>query len=302
MHSPRGRLQAPAPHPSLPGRLPLLACPVWPAAGPNVLGEREDRMLDHSRLPPGPSASCPAPGFRGLRTANPELGPSASARTSTSMCPGRRLRPPAPDPRRVASGCPAPTSSGSPPGRLLPTLTPASPPLAPAPVAAPSLNPAPGSPGRPDQPPAPPRPGPPALPAPASAVSAPAGSARTGRAPVPRDSAPSGVPGGLPRWLARARTAGSTRHPAGSAACRPRPHPGRRLPRPARPTAGSPLDPARRLHLRRLLPCPRPPVPRDSAPSGVPKASHAGWLAPARPAPPATRPAPPLAGPAPHPG
>nr|XP_020194584.1 translation initiation factor IF-2-like [Aegilops tauschii subsp. strangulata] len=186
-----------------------------------------------SRLPPGPSASCPAPGFRGPRAANPELGPSASARTSTRMCPGRRLRPPAPDPRRAASGRgrvprtnwlrvpagspplaagrPAPAVSGSPLGRLLPTFTPASPPPAPAPQAGPTnrrLHP---------------RPGPPALPAPAPAMSAPAGSARPGHAPVLCDSAPSGVPGGLPRRPARARTAGSTRHPAGSAACRPRP-------------------------------------------------------------------------------
>nr|XP_020172927.2 basic proline-rich protein-like [Aegilops tauschii subsp. strangulata] len=188
--------------------------------------------------PPGP-----APGFRGLRAANPELGPSASARTSTSICPGRRLRPPAPDPRRVtsgrgrvprtgrlrvprtgrlrvparsptpAAGRPAPAVSGSPPGRLLPTLTPASPPPAPAPVAAPSLYPAAGSPGRPDQPPAPPstRPAGSAC-AGFCRVRAPAGSARHGRTPVPRDSALSGIPGGLPRWLARARTAGSTRH------------------------------------------------------------------------------------------
>ncbi|XP_044354648.1 vegetative cell wall protein gp1 [Triticum aestivum] len=64
---------------------------------------------------------------------------------------------------------------------------------------------------------------------------------------------------------------------------------------------GSPLDPARRLCLRRLLPHPRPPAPRDPAArpfratrrrpaSSV--ASRAGWLTPAGPARLPGRPAP----------
>nr|XP_020177978.1 translation initiation factor IF-2-like [Aegilops tauschii subsp. strangulata] len=192
--------------------------------------------------PPGP-----APDFRGFRAANPELSPSASARTSTSMCPGRRLRPPAPDPHRVASGrgrvprtnrlrvasacgrALAPAVSGSPPGRLRPTLTPASPPPVPAPVAAPSVTPAASSAGRPDQPPSPPS----TRPAGCAcagfcrvrarrlrATRPRAGSARLGAVRRPR----------RPPTLAGSRPHGRLRRlsalPGDPAACRPRPHPG----------------------------------------------------------------------------
>nr|XP_020193147.1 translation initiation factor IF-2-like [Aegilops tauschii subsp. strangulata] len=125
------------------------------------------------RLPPGSSASCPAPGFRGLRAANPELGPSASARTSTNMCPGHRLPATATptgsgSPLRVASAC------GRAPrfGRLWVSRRPLHllrrlrwPPhpstRPPAPQAGPTNRPLPS------------RSGPPALPALASAASAP---------------------------------------------------------------------------------------------------------------------------------
>nr|XP_040251761.1 serine/arginine repetitive matrix protein 1-like [Aegilops tauschii subsp. strangulata] len=179
------------------------------------------------RLPPGPSASCPAPGFRSLRVANPELCPSASARTSTNMCPGHRhpnrLRVPAPSRLRLRPGAPLRPSLG---------LTPASPPPAPAPVAAPSLNPTAGSPGRPDEPPAPlsTRPAGSAC-AGFCRVRTQADSARAGRLPAPATQ-PTPPPAGH-RHAGRLRPR-SRAGCAGPGRLRPPPPPGRarvRLPR-----------------------------------------------------------------------
>nr|XP_040243940.1 skin secretory protein xP2-like [Aegilops tauschii subsp. strangulata] len=214
--------ELPTPRCACPGRLrPPAGSRAAPPRGPGVVPASSAGCL---RAQPRPAAPRPG-GASG--SAPPQLAIAAPGRLAWPLLHPSSSR--APPPRLRLAGAPPPatasshlraraTSSASHRRRRL-APRPASPPPAPAPVAAPSLNPAAGSPGQPDQPLAPPRPGPSALPAPASAASAPAGSAQPGHAPFPRDSALFGVPGGLPRGLARART-------AGSAACRPRPHPG----------------------------------------------------------------------------